>query len=253
MTVAVAQTAQIAVDAAATASVSFGSLPAAGSQIVATASPVRIDSDTPLAITASDNQGGTSYALAIESDEPDGSGTTVSEMAAVLYRENISAPSGTFTVTLDGGNGSTYWSVGIAEVTGIAASGSLDVIASNGADPAGADASPSTGTTGVTALADSIAFCAVGIATNSGTSGITAPSGFTNVNNHPDGTISQVGNGSYKVLSATGAQSAAWATIPAAGGRNNWAACIAVFKGVSGGGSGNAARAMHQIRQRRAA
>lgn len=104
----------------ATAAVSFAALPAAGNQIIASVGIY--GTSAPGTISASDNQGGSSYSVAA---------TTTNGLnkagAAVLYRENISSPSGTFTVTFADGGTSIQWSGVIAyEVSGLPASASLD-------------------------------------------------------------------------------------------------------------------------------
>lgn len=233
MAVAVARVSTAAVaNGNATVFTSFATLPAAGSDIVATGAYYH-NTAGGFSAGVSDNQGGTtgSYSQSAYKVQAEGS---ESENALIRFRENISSPSGTFTVQFDGGGFVTYWAVGAIEVTGLATT-PLDVTATNGAVGGTASVSPTSGTTATTAVADSIAVAVVGV-NSASTADMATPSGYSTIFNSANGAVSEVGNGAYKILAATGAQSASWPTITAGGSPNTWAAAIAVYKGTGGGG-----------------
>jgi hypothetical protein len=145
--------------------------------------------------------------------------------AYINYAQNASA--GNTVVTVDYGTG-FYIEGSLAEFSGVATSGALDQQASN--SNAGS-ATPTSGTTGATTEADSLVVACLACAGNTNDQGIDTPAatGFSNLHVHQS-YFDTIGHSSdYKVVAATGAQSASWGTM---NGSYPWAAKIATFKGA---------------------
>jgi hypothetical protein len=103
-----------------TASSSFSTLPVAGNTIVVMVSSGLSSGATAVAAAdVTDNQGGT-YTLAYSQ-----STSNSHARAYVFYRSNISAPSGTFTISINKATGGLVWSA--IEVAGLANSSPVDL------------------------------------------------------------------------------------------------------------------------------
>lgn len=163
----------------------------------------------------------------------------------INYAQNAAA--GNTVVTTDYGTG-FYIEGSVSEFSGVATSNALDVQASNGS---AGSATPTSGTTGATSVADSVVIACLACAGNTNDQGIDTPAttGYSNMHVHQS-YFDTIGHSSdYKILAATGTQSAAWGTL---NGSYPWTAKIVVFKGAGAGGGGSQApRSMHQYRQRR--
>lgn len=106
-------------DSLASGDVSFTTLPSAGNLIVVCISENR-GAGVKGVSTVTDNQGGT-YTQAVTKTIAANNGAV-----SIYYREGISAPSGTFTVTVTM-TGATFFDVGLLEYSGIKTSSSLNV------------------------------------------------------------------------------------------------------------------------------
>jgi hypothetical protein len=203
--------------------VSFGSLPTAGDSIIVCAGS---EDDITLGLSSgkiTDNQSG-SYTLD-RSDE--GFYYPRYDAAGVWSDLNIAAPSGTFTITYtvsNGGDNQADCLIGAIAVQSLATSGALDQVQSAN----GTGQTAATGSTGATAQNDEIAVACCTIR-NTVTNTLTPPSGFTEIYNEGDAGYTD-GGAAYKILTATGAQSASWTMAGA--GVTGWAAVIGTYKGL---------------------
>lgn len=208
---------------------SFASLPATGNLIVVAGVGFNGGTGT---IDISDNQGGAAYTTALLVML--GSGT----FAFVKYRENISAPSGTFTVTAKCSGGSGVGSMIAFEVSGCATSGSLDK--TNSATVTGLTAGARTlqpGTTGTLSNANEIAVAAIGISNNSSinNSGMSVDSSFNLQFYNNSRSSGEDGASSYLVVSATTALNPTFSWTEAANTAGSAVAVIATFQAPAGG------------------
>lgn len=194
---------------------SFGTLPTAGDAVVVVAWGEGSSSVTGLSCT--DNQGvGNVYTQV-------GAKGTATYMCVVFCCPSIGATSGTFTVTVTLNSSINAMDVGAEEFTAL----TLPVDVTQSAT--GTSTAPATGTTAATAQADEVA---VAVFTDNGNNETqTQPSGYSTILSDPNGTTQMNGAGVFKVLSATGTQSATWTASNA-----GWAATIACLKGAAGGG-----------------
>jgi hypothetical protein len=225
MAIAVAQaTTRQAVNDAGSGNKSFSSLPAAGSTIIV---PIGIYHPGRTAtVTGADNQGGASYSQAVISSFGDDS------RAVILYRENISAPSGTFTVTLTFSS-NVYAQFGLLAVTGLATSSSLDKTDN---DTGAAGTVSATGATAALAQADEFVVAVSSHQAPSGNVGFVNPSGYTEHFVQQLADAEQPVHAAYKIVAATTAVSANWGETNA-GSAGGWGAVIATFKGAAAGGA----------------
>ncbi len=201
-----------------TSSGSFDNLPATGNTIVVT---VAIWNSTgPVDITGvTDNQGNT-YQLAAK--RAGGIGNAVT---AIYYASNISSPSGSFTITVDGSQGAgNYWVWNASEVTGLSAS-PLDQTATAAGTTTG-DAN--VGPTATTTQANEIVFAAAVDSTTDTNININVPVGFTQIGVQQDSNAIVGYSGVYKTVTSTGTQSVSWIHDNAS--QVEWAAVIATFK-----------------------
>lgn len=149
--------------------------------------------------------------------------------AFVCYAMN--ATGGATTVTVDYGTG-FYVEGSVVEFSGMVTTSALDVQTSN--SNAGST-TPTSGTTGTTSQANELVLVCVQVSTSSTNVGLDVPAttGYTNLHVEQD-SGSTIGHSSdYKIVSATGTQSAAWGTLSAS---EAWSAKIATFKEASAGG-----------------
>lgn len=220
-------------DSASSVAVSSGTLPSAGSSIVPVTSTYK-GSTGGEAVSISDNQGGNNASyVAGKTDFRNNSGATLSVTASIRCRKNISAPSGTYTVTQTGVAGE-YWSAGAIEVVGLDNAAAVDATASNGATSSGDPiTAPSTGASGTTSVADALLIGVLAPNSDSANTTAATPGGFTTIFNTTDSSSHQTGNGCFKILAATGAQTITWGNIVTAGGSGAWCASEAVFIGVT--------------------
>lgn len=201
-------------------------------------------SDTTTAISAPTN-----YTVAVAPTKVNFPDIGRNYCIAIFYREN--APSGSHSPAITiAGTSVRSARAAIMEFSGLLTSSSLDVTASGSAGSG--VTSGNTGTTGTTAQADALAIAVMGIdpfPNSTGNNISNPPSTYTNVLIVQDDQTNPfiACNVAYKVLSATGTQSASWTWDTASG----YVAGIAVFKASAGGGGGNAPRAAHNQRQRR--
>lgn len=204
--------------------VSFASLPAAGNFIGVGVSHYDGSTGDTAAGSVSDNQGGTSYSRAVQSPEA-GNAT-----ASIHYRENISSPSGTFTVTINPAGTSGYI-VGVGvEYSGVATSSSLDKTATN----SGSSSTPTSGTTAALAQADELVIACLQVSSTETNSEIDVPAttGYTNRCIEQDSNSYGAMSTDDKVVAATTAVSASWGNLV---GPQPWSACIATFKAAGAG------------------
>lgn len=138
------------------------------------------------------------------------------------------ATGGATTVTADYGSG--FYVVGsISEYSGMETTSVVDVQT----QATGSSTTPSTGNTGSTTQADTLAVAC--FASGTGTSDVSidtpAATGYTNLHVEQDSNSYMGHSSDYKVVSGTGAQSAAWGTITSG---QSWGAKIVVFKATGG-------------------
>lgn len=229
MSITVEKTVNAVVDASATASISFTGLPTTGATILVEASCVETTGSNST-MTVSDNQGGTSYTKDFDTvNAVSGHATT---HAAVFRRSNISAPSGTFTVTASCGTSGSYWTIGAISVLNLANAAPV----ASSTNSAG-NTTPSTGTSGDSTQASTIALavaCTEGNASvaNEGFADPATFAGTATGNTAVSVEVSQnsslhaAGEGSYKIETAQGTVSASWGAIQSAG---SWSASLAVY------------------------
>jgi hypothetical protein len=141
-------------------------------------------------------------------------------LAHVSYAMNVAV--GTTTVTMDYGTG-FYCGGSGNEFSGMATSSALDVQTEN----TGTSTTPTSGTTGSTAQNDELILVAVGVDVNDTNVGLDVPAttGYTNLSVEQNAQLHVGHSTDYKIVAATGVQSAAWGTIVSA----NWAGKIATF------------------------
>lgn len=190
-----------------TFTISFGTLPAAGSAIVVKVFGWHLTTPQNFSGVA-DNQGvGNSYTRDIQTTPPAG-GTSV---AAIFRCPLIGATGGTFTltVTMTTGSGAGY----AYEVTGLDNPTVTDQ--STTTSSATADTSASSGTTAATAQADDIAFAIVAnegngsVVSTPNATGSNPATGWTS-NSESDNSTYQAGSSAWRVLTATGAINHTW-------------------------------------------
>lgn len=144
----------------------------------------------------------------------------------IFYKENIAGGVESGTVNL---GSSSYAMAAITEFSGVAKSSSLDVVASSVLVAA---TSGTSGTTAATSLATSLAIAAGCSQNGLGTlNNYSSPAtvGYTSIYNFIGGGGHASGDHSYKILAATGAQTASWTWTESA----YFSGAIAVFKGAS--------------------
>lgn len=148
---------------------------------------------------------------------------------AIYYKENAS--SGSHTIDFSGAAAlptDSYAEITIEEWSGAVTSGALDVVASSAlATP---NTSGTSGTTSSTTQADGLAI-AVGCPGGGSVSALSTPpsSGFTVIDTEPTNSVHTAYDAGYKILAASGTQSASWTWT----GDNAWVGVIATFKAAS--------------------
>lgn len=213
-------------------SISFVSTqPSAGDLVVAGGSFDPLSNPSTLLVT--DNQTNT-YNVPDELRVGPTNGTTFptsDAYAALAHKEGV-ASSGTFTVSFNTQVNGSYYACGAVAFSSAASSSALDVHTS-AATTAANQSSQGTGTTGTTAQADSVAVTAVSVKNNANITSLSV-TGYTVTASQADGVNHAVGGLAYKILSATGTQTATWTYGATSGGASNsHAAVIAVYKGAA--------------------
>ncbi len=171
--------------------------------------------------SVTDNQTGNTYVKIAESAETSG------EVAMIYACESIASASGTFTLTVNTNSANDYMTVGVAEISGLAAA-PVDV--TDTVTSAVNTTTPSIGPTAATAQADEIAFgvlCCIG----ANPTNLSSPAGYTNVYVQQNTTY-QVASIDYEILSATGTLNPTWTA--GSGTQNGWSIALATFKAASG-------------------
>lgn len=214
----------------ATPACSFATLPAAGSLVVVVFASWKASTFTHNSVA--DNQGNGAYTQV---------GTTTASNTtndfirlSMWYKENIAAPSGTFTVTCTASS-TVDARVVIAEYTGIAAASPLD------AQAAGTPAATTNATVTLAATTQADELLIGGMAWRSGTD-VTLTEDATNlptlVRENEDNQTNQAVNVAERILSATGTYTANWALSAS----RNWICQAATFKAAAGGAAARAQR-----------
>lgn len=161
-----------------------------------------------------------------------------SATAAILWLHNVSAGNKTITVSTDSSALFRYGWARAMEVSGLAnAAPNVTMPAASGANGANSNA-PSTGNSAATTVANCFVVAALSVSGGGTDAGIDTPAttGYTNWWVSQDFNAEQAGAGDYKVVTATGAQSAAWGTLS---GSYPWAAALAAFEEASSGSTFN--------------
>lgn len=156
-----------------------------------------------------------------------GSGSHSQGNLEVWEAKNVAG--GVDTVVVTPGGSGQFHSAAAIEFSGLLSSGATD----SGSGPAtatGTSASPSV-TSNTLAQADSTVFALVTQLSGNNVS-ITAPGGWTEEFNEPDGVNQEAGEGAWKNVNATTAVTATWTL----GSSNAWVAIIVAFKAAAGGG-----------------
>lgn len=192
----------------------FPSAPLVGNTIIVT---VWTWNDNLSGDTVSDNYGNT-YTRDVSSWN-----TSAGAFGTAVFRATVVATGASFTLST---SNSAHVITGI-EMAGLA-SPALDTTAGN----FGSTASGTTGSTGTLAQADEIAIVVATQEFIDGTESIGIPTGFTLIQRETDNNGSQAGVSSYQIVSATTALNPSF-TLD---GASAWSACIATYKGASGGG-----------------
>jgi hypothetical protein len=208
---------------------SFASLPSAGQSIFVVYDGFN-SASVAASISCADNQDvGNTYVL---DGIKESTGGGRFQVAAIFRCHAIGATSGTFTATVSNLTGS-YCNVGAIAATGLVAA-SPDASATNGAASSTNPATCTSGTTGATTVADALAISVLDYDSDVGpNAGIATPSGYTAI--YTGSNANECGLAVYKILSATGAQSAAFGTAINPGGESGvWAAAIDVYKAAAG-------------------
>lgn len=176
-------------------------------------------SGTDGAITVSDNRGNT-WTTRVAAQTGNGQ-----SRIAICEALNVAGGATTITVT-SSGTGDQYITADAVEVASLPAASAFDVSATN----TGASTTPSTGTTAATAQADEIAFAVFGTESSGG---MATPTDYTNLDLNNDNSVYQPISACYRILTATGAQSASFTA-----GMVSWVGGIATYKAAAGGGGG---------------
>ena len=194
--------------------------------IAGVSSKVSSGSATPTGITSSPAQ---TWELAATGGAASTNGTD-SQRATIwhaLASSGANGGTGSTTVTVNFGASTTAY-VTVAEFYGINSASAVDQTAANSGGGTGAQA-PTVGPSGTTAQADEVVIACFGGNATSGTSaGLATPSGFTNLGVQQNGSTTNTAHSlDFKVVAATGTQSAAWGTI-----QTNiwWSTALATYK-----------------------
>jgi len=205
---------------------SFGSLPSAASHIVGVGASWTGGGGATWAW--SDNQGGTAYTLAGEI----ATGGSVQGSASLRYRENISAPSGTFTVTANPPGTDNYIEWNAHEVSGLDTSTSIDGTGT----ASGSSTTPTVTASSATTQNNTITFGSISVDGYGETGGsalgideLSAP--WVRSTLQQNGEATQGAYAAYKINSATLTPNFNAGTM---NNSHGWAAIVASFKSTGG-------------------
>lgn len=163
---------------------------------------------------------------------------------SIGYVKNSSAGKPTISVASAAGPGDAFTAAVITEWTTdqswASGTGALDVTANNANNST--IAQPSTGTTGATTGTGAMVVLAVGTSASSTitstSNGWNTPSGYTSLFLQNDTTVDTSITAAFKLLTTgAGAQGATYTADFSTAPSVDWAACIAVFKETTGGGT----------------
>lgn len=162
-------------------------------------------------VTVADDKGNTwNSAVSVE----DSSGTGDASKATIYYAMNCAA--GSTTVTVSSSLGSTAFEGNVSEFSGLLTASALDVTANSPHNSGGTSCTPTTGTT---AQADELVVGVMAVNSADTTCNISdPPSGYTSIGVNQDSNATIGHEGCYKIVSATGTQSATWSFDATTGG-----------------------------------
>lgn len=201
--------------------VSFGTLPVAGHGIAVFAWGSGATNTTGNSCT--DNQGvGNVYTLIASA------ANTLAGLdeVAIWVCPAIGATSGTFTLTVKVATAFGATLAGAEEFSALVLP--VDVTASSGSQAT--TTTPVSGTTAATAQADEVALIVLRTDTGQVAETISTPTNYTEVCHDLNDSGHDAGAADFRILSATGTQSASWTV----GHTGSAGACIAVVKGAAG-------------------
>ena len=141
----------------------------------------------------------------------------------IFSTHNLSS-GGNYTITATSVEGA-YFVLGVSEFSGITPADSVDVVKPNGLSGGGSN-SPNTGTSESTTVADAVVVAVMSHNGNSNSS-INAPSGYTHISVEPNGAAYVNHSFDYRILSATGTQSASWGPLSNSA---PWNTALVVYK-----------------------
>lgn len=206
----------------ASASASFTALPTAGNAVLVCAVIKRDPGHANSSCT--DNQGNT-YAKQIQFVD-------AKNQAEIWADFEIGTPSGTYTVTLAGNyNSGNYIALYLVEVSGLVTTGVLDQSATG--TTAFPGTSTSVGPTSATDTADELVMAVISFESTDSNLNITLPTGYTAIGVEQSSVGKAAIEACYKLVSATGTQSATWNHD----GTANTGAVLATFRAATGGGA----------------
>lgn len=118
------------------------------------------------------------------------------------------------------------------EFSGLETTSALDVEDEN---DSASDSTPDVASAASTAQADELVVVVMAIGTIVADAGIDTPAttGYTNLHVQQNNSTNAASASDYKIVAATGTQSAAWGTL---GGAHSWTAKLVTFKQAGGGG-----------------
>lgn len=149
--------------------------------------------------------------------------------AEIWRATNIAGGNTQVQVTFPGGN--NYISLGFEEWDNIATTSPLDQTGTGG--PTSGSSAPSATTAGATSQADEVAYAVFCDYVGTNWTSSTPPAGYTEAWEEPNGAAHEAGSGAYKVLSATGTETATFTT----GANMAWVCALATYK-LAGSASG---------------
>jgi hypothetical protein len=200
----------------------YGSDIVAGNFLIFTFHEYDTSSTSPTISAMSDTQGNT-WRRARRQQGSVGNDTRM--VVDTWFAENAAAGATTISITNTGDGSGHYWSAGILEVSGMSKAGLL-VLDTSGGElvPSTSAADNTTVTADAASSQDDTLLIAVCNNNAIGTTGFTAPSGYTVIYDVDNGNTDQPGWAGYKVESAAETESASWTRSNGA-----WVSTISVF------------------------
>lgn len=199
---------QVTIDASAslTFDITFAATPTVGNAAIVVAS-IFVGNSTWTLTGVTDNQSGNAYTTRSAAATV---GTTKTRVM-IAHAVNIAA-SGTFTatITIAGGTGSTYLTIGMMEYSGLAISAAEDLNLSNDDIDTSGAVDANVGPTATTTQADALAIGATAL--NSSDSALTwvSPAGYTNRYRESNASLHQSIDVATKDLTAIGTETLQW-------------------------------------------